>query len=95
MSKESIPSSSLKAVYDWKLPSGDDAQNIITQRNLIYNSLYSVSDHLADASTYSISTKYMPAFSVGTGSDILTHDGSGTFSGNDIMYLPQTKTITN
>lgn len=95
MSKESIPSSSLKAVYDWKLPSGDDAQNIITQRNLIFNSLYSVSDHLADASTYSISTKYMPAFSVGTGSDILTHDGSGTFSGNDIMYLPQTKTITN
>lgn len=95
MSKESIPSSSLKAVYDWKLPSDNNAQNVITQNNLIFNSLYSVSDHLADADTLAVSTKYMPAFSVGTANNILTHDDAGTFSGNDVMYIPQTKLINN
>ena len=101
MSKESIPSSNLKAIYDWKLPAetndfnANDIANIITQNNLIFNSLYEISDHLADPATGAVSTKFMPAVSIGSQHNILTHDESGSFSGDDIMYFPQTKSITN
>ena len=87
MSKESIPSSNLKAIYDWKLPAetndfnANDIANIITQNNLIFNSLYEISDHLADPATGAVSTKFMPAVSIGSQHNILTHDESGSFSG--------------
>lgn len=88
-------------LYDWSLPSatGDFStsviEGVISSNNLIFNSVYSVSDHLIDSNTDRPSTTALPGISIGAQENVLTHDNKGSFSGQDVVYIPETKAITN
>ena len=105
MNKEGISSSSLKVIYDWVEPSdlSSVSSNIISENNLIFNSKYSATEHLVDYAAQGsndISTEIIPGISIGLQNNIIVHEPAhdepvGNFSGEDVLYMPNTKSLKN
>ena len=95
----SISLSCLKAVFDWSFPattSQFDEQNIndiISNNSLIFNSLNDIPFHLMESSMSHISTEAYPGISIGNQNNILTHGSEGIFSGEDVLYMPNTLNV--
>jgi hypothetical protein len=87
-------------IYDFALPNHPDAAAIAAGNKIVFNSVHDVPSHLAGGSNIlNISAEAMPGILVGQQDNvlnsILAQENKGSFLGEDIIYVPNTKSLKN